>query len=108
MSESETVALKEYIEVLFKAHDKEHKLLADAIKKTEDNLHEKLHNMNDMRNDLEKINGEKATKDSIRPFQTFVDRFWGFILGITILNIGISGIVTWMVIKLLGGYSLGR
>lgn len=119
---SEDIAWKLYIDMLFRAHEKEHGLLSSALSKAEDILnlrfqgHEsehkllsanldkaekvleiRLEGMNEFRRQLDKQSDSFVTKDMLRPLEAFQNKFYGVMIGASILN----GVITALICMLL-------
>jgi hypothetical protein len=97
MSEQEVISLRHYVETLFRAHEKEHLLLHEALARAEKLLDMRLDGMNQFRAQLDKQAATLATKESVTILQRFQDRFIGFLLGISALN----ALITYLIVKVM-------
>lgn len=91
------MTLKEYVDLLFKAHEKEHDLLKLALEKANDILEIRLHTMNEFREQLGRQEQSFATKEMLKPYDEFRNKFIGMMLGVTALN----GVLTYVIIKVI-------
>jgi len=58
----------------------------------------RLESMNDFRRQLERQENSFATKDMLRPFEAFHNKFFGMVIAVTVLNAIITALVM-MVLK---------
>ena len=100
-SSGNLISLREYVERLhaqyWAAHAREHELLQQAIDRDRLVMNTRLEGMNEFRAQLDKQQSTFITRTEIRPLFQFVDRFWGVMAGIIVLN----GFITTLVVLLL-------
>jgi hypothetical protein len=68
------------------AHEKEHVLIAVAISKADETMEIRLEGMNEFRGQLNRQQETFATKEMLAPMQTFMDKFSGMAMALTVCN----------------------
>lgn len=96
LSQREMLTIREYVETLFIAHQREHVLIDKALEEAKATTNIRLESMNEFRAALNDQKATFATKDQIEPLVRFQDRFWGVVAGIMVMN----GLITALVIML--------
>lgn len=96
-TQREMLTIREYVETLFIAHQREHVLIQGALDKAENTMNERLEGMNEFRDALKESNNLFATKDQLEPLVRFQDRFWGVVAGLLVMN----GLVTALVVMVM-------
>jgi len=68
------------------------------ISKTEIELNRRLEGMNEFRHQIDKREETLATKEQLKPYDKFINNFWGFIFGVTVLN----GVISYLLVRVFG------
>lgn len=90
----EFITLREYIDVLWAAHHQQHVLQDHALDTAYNELKDRLHSMNEIRQQLNTQAETFLTKEQFhilhQPLIQFRDRFLGIVVGLTALNVVIT------------------
>ena len=101
MNNEDQISLRHYIEAIseerWNAHKREHELLTLAMEKAVQATDRRLEGMNELRAQINSERSSYATKAELRPVVQFIDRFWGIIAGVLVLN----GLITTLFVLLL-------
>lgn len=106
------ITLREYVETLvqvharetataFESHKREHILIQQALSKAEESMNRRLEGMNEFRAQLDKQQITFATREYVQsmldPIHKFQERFWGVLIGITLLNVMLTTLIVLLI-----------